>query len=498
MGVSRWLPDVIAGPRGRSALALAVYYWSIRDWYLDSVNGSDTNSGTTAGTALRTAEELSRRLAVSVPIDHAVTVHVAQGSYGTLAIRVIQTALACPFDVIGYVAYTDIGTVTSYTDRVAASNINPHLVASGVSDWTAHAGKRVDVTSGAQTGAACWVCAANPVDSGGAPLGVAVARTSRCSTPSSTGYSPSPVVPAAGSSLRLASLPHLEALSLDVVGILPNPGVTTLVNRGSRIQSLSVDAVQLNSSTKIIVDRCSVGDPIVTSRPLEGRHWFSNCLIRGMGTDLQLDCLNIYYGAIGHQNCVLAWVTLLLNSYLSGCSVQGIYLNPQQSCFVGGCGIFGAATQAAVTFGSASPTLSTVSGCWGSGNKYGLTVAKHTICSAPSVSYVTGSLGDIYLPGQTAVIPWTALPWVDGERSGEVALVAGTRQVTVPYVLSTQTIMATCKTPGGTLGFLRAYYVNSTTIQIDSLTAAGTPNNLDTSTITWRINATGDNAVIRS
>jgi hypothetical protein len=96
------------------------------------------------------------------------------------------------------------------------------------------------------------------------------------------------------------------------------------------------------------------------------------------------------------------------------------------------------------------------------------------------------------LIGAASYVPWSALPWRDGERFGEATLVAGTVDVPVPYVLSTQKITACAKTFSGAPGFLRAAYVDATTIRITSSSAT------DTSVITWHILPVGDNAVIRS
>jgi hypothetical protein len=487
MGVSRWLPDIIAGPRGRSALALAVYYWSFHDWYLDSVNGSDTNSGTTAGTSLRTAEELSRRLAVSVPIDHPVTVHMAPGAYGTLAVSVIQSALACPFNVVGTPTYTDIGTVTSYTDRVVATNTAAHLAATGAADWTPYVGRRVDVLSGASAGAVAWVAKANPH-----ALGLGVARVSRFSLRTGENIQPGAQVPLAGSALSVAVLPSIATVAISQRGTLT--GDSFFTNRGARIQNVDVGVAYLVGNGPVTLDGAKV------SKVVFGQVYTQN-------TQIALRCFvnsDESYPVIGdgvYSYCLLggtvaASYTTRGNVNLTNCLSQGKSLSLLSGSAIN-VGVFDAPSVAVVALKSETGRAY-VSGCYGRDNAGGLSLPTNTAIAYATANTITGAAGDVQLVGAGVYIPHSAVPWVDGERSGEVALVAGTKQVTVPYVLASQTIMATCKTPGGTIGFLRAFYVNSTTIQIDSLTAAGTLNNLDTSTVTWRINATGDNAVIRS
>jgi hypothetical protein len=129
-------------------------------------------------------------------------------------------------------------------------------------------------------------------------------------------------------------------------------------------------------------------------------------------------------------------------------------------------------------------------GCYGRDNAaYGVAVP-NTRSLTVGTNYLTGASGDA--KAGASAIPWTALPWLDGERSGEATLVAGTVDVPVPYVLSTQKITACAKTFSGAPGFLRAAYVDATTIRITSSSAT------DTSVITWHILPVGDNAVIRS
>ena len=132
-------------------------------------------------------------------------------------------------------------------------------------------------------------------------------------------------------------------------------------------------------------------------------------------------------------------------------------------------------------------TLNTVYGRENAG--FAVSVLEATMVLAYSCT-ITGAAGSVR--ANTTAIPWTALPWRDGERFGEATLVAGTVDVPVPYVLSTQKITACAKTFGGTPGFLSAVYVDSTTIRVTSSSAT------DTSAVTWHILPVGDNAVIRS
>jgi len=469
-------------------LDLAEYWWSYQHWYLDSANGNDYSDGASAGTALRTSEELSRRLAVPVPIDHPVTVHVAPGFYGTLAVSVIQSATACPFDVVGEVVYTDIGTVTSYTDRVAAANTASHLVASGVSDWTAHVGKLVEVTSGAQIGAVVAVAKENPHS-----LGVDVARVTRAATWNmATSLQSAGVADIAdGSGLSVMTLPTIACLAIESDSPCANSGTLVADWRGVGAFGLNAGELRLQSTAPVVVDRCTFTALACTQFSGTKSNTAHPVICRSVGDARVSQYLRLSRMAAKH--------VLFLGTGPS-------YINVSDQCYITECLSQGSTVQVEQTslndFGSFDSTGYGVSGSkvfvgymqalalYGSGNTlYGFRVQSSAKASVYT-SYLTGGSGDII--AGTSAIPWSAIPWVDGERSGEVTLVAGTADVPVPYVLSTQKMSACAKTFGGTPGFLSCYFVNATTIRITSSSAT------DTSVVTWHILPTGDNAVIRS
>ena len=485
--MSRWLPDVLVGPRGKSALKVAEYWWSYQHWYLNAATGNDFNDGATAGTALRTTEELSRRLAVSVPIDHPVTVHIAQGSYGTLAVRVIQTATACPFDVVGDVSYTDIGTVTSYTDRVIASNTASHLVASGVTDWTSHVGKRVDVMDGASAGAVAWVAKANPH-----ALGVDVARTSSFALqPSGSNYGPIVTVSAASSGISLAAIPTLRSVQIIAQSGVSVPDAAFVADRKCGLFNLAVTHGIRLDADGALVDGCDISDlrvsPVVSSLFAATRSRIS-----GMPGATSMNLCDVF-GMYCLVQSPTSIICRLYRSQLSACLLQSHSALLWEGTLFD-CGVFDRlGTSDAISLSSMTPRCGSISSAYGQGNaRAGVSLASGaTIVGAYGCS-ITGALGDVRLIGAASYVPWSALPWRDGERFGEATLVAGTVDVPVPYVLSTQKITACAKTFGGAPGFLSAVYVDATTIRITSSSAT------DTSVITWHILPVGDNAVIRS
>jgi hypothetical protein len=484
------LTDVMAARFAGLPLNYFVANWAIEHWYINAATGDDSNDGSEAH-PLATSEELTARLAVSVPIDHPVTVHVAQGSYGTLAVRVSQSTLACPFSFAGEVAYTDIGTIASYTDRVAATNTAAHLVASGVTDWAPHVGKLVLVTSGAQTGAVCAVAKSNPHSAG-----IDVARVSQFAQwSSSTALQSSSVSPAAGSGLALLTLPHIETLAVSAAAPCSNVGTPIADWAAIRLGNLSLGMVDASATSGVAVDRCTfrawaeaqfAGIRFNTAQP-----W----ICRSVGDLRASQYLRLSRIAARHV-LFLGTGPSTLNvsdqSALTNVLCQGVRTQIEQSS-MSDSGAFDAsgASGHGVSGSKVYVGYCQLFNIYGRDNaQYGARVQSVGRVSSPVANTITGALGDVV--AGTSPIPWTALPWQDGERSGEATLVAGTVDVTVPYVLSTQKMVAGYKTFGGATGSLLAKYVDATTIRIVSSSAT------DTSDITWHILPVGDNAVIRS
>jgi hypothetical protein len=126
-----------------AVLAWYLANWAVTDWYLDSVAGNDDNDGSTSGTALATAEELSRRLAIALPIAHPVTVHVAQGTYGTLLLQASLVGEATRISFFG-TAITELSTtVASYTTYSHVTRSATHVTLTNVADLTPYIGRRI-------------------------------------------------------------------------------------------------------------------------------------------------------------------------------------------------------------------------------------------------------------------------------------------------------------------------------------------------------------------
>jgi hypothetical protein len=479
-----------------AVLAWYLANWSVTDWYLDSVNGNNDNDGITAGTALATAEELSRRLAIALPIAHPVTVHVAQGTYGTLAVSVIQTAVACPFDVVGTTVLTPLGTVTSYTDRVVATKDASLLVVAGVTDWTPYVGRMVQITDGASAGAVCWIAKANPNNGAGVAQGVGTARTIKFGlSPTDDLASPAVTnkVVAAGSAISLVTLPTFGAIKISRVTMPYASGAGVVGRRGCGIRLLDVGKLALDGTGLAIVSECRVREQALQMLSIYDQVYDIHCwLSGGVGeTYMSLRSPQIVNCLLGSSTVT----TIDLQGVGGAISTSIVQTSKLQvaDCALNDVGIFdSAAAGLAVSASSGSKTIPYARNIYGRDNSHGVELTNNSRIDTNSTKVVTGTLGDLKLVTAAAYIPWSALPWVDGERSGEATLVAGTIDVTVPYVLSTQKMQVCAKTFAGTPGFLSVVYVNATTIRITSSSAT------DTSVVTWHILPVGDNVVIRS
>jgi len=130
------------------ATAANAYYqanWAVTDWYLNAVTGNDSNDGLTAGSALRTCEELGRRLGDGViRWSHNVKVHVAEGAYGTLILVYALTAGNIEFDILGEpTTVVATGTVAAYAAAVhaGAAPTGTQVTFNGIADVTPYVGR---------------------------------------------------------------------------------------------------------------------------------------------------------------------------------------------------------------------------------------------------------------------------------------------------------------------------------------------------------------------
>lgn len=130
-------------------------------WYINPLTGSDNNTGTAAtqGSGLvgpiKTAAEYVRRTGLNRPIRNPVDIYIAADLPSTDTLIITGTVSDA-----GYIrwhgtnlAISRSGTLTGYTAPVAATNTLPSVTDVLVADWTADAGKLLQLTSGPQSAA---------------------------------------------------------------------------------------------------------------------------------------------------------------------------------------------------------------------------------------------------------------------------------------------------------------------------------------------------------
>jgi hypothetical protein len=508
--MSRWLPDILRGDRGRPGISsyaqLIAYfaaYWAVTDWYLDSASGSDSNSGTSAVEALATLDELTRRLAVAVPLLHRVTVHVAQGTYdGILAFRAILSAVPFSVDVVGTPLLTVLGPVASYIDRVVLTKDGALLTVTGVADWTPYVNRMVQIVGGPSDGAVAWIAQANPKNGAGVPQGLAVARCSSFAT-MATNLGGTRVVPAAGSSVALVILPAVKKISADVRGQLPSLFANTYQDRLVLIKNLAVESVTLSGGRGLVVDACEIGNVEF----LQARNTYAQSIVRSRIKGWTgLSAVEMCMADL--QYCLIAGSLVssfkLVDGRILYSLFQGVYLILEQSLATD-VGVFD--VPAAV---GACQLLSQRSARSGMNSVYGRDNAREGIALntasvvVGSLNTVTGVVGDIRVGASVPyVLPYSSLPYLDGEQSFEATLVVPgvghlaevTSYVDVavrPMPVATQKMQASYKTFAGAVGSLRIVYIDSTTVRIVSSSAT------DVSVVCGHVLPVGDAVTFRS
>lgn len=120
----------------------------VASWFLDAAAGSDDNDGLTALTALKTTQELARRLAGLV-IGQNTTVAAAAGAYGDAAFT-FKLPDSLTFVFSGAVTSSAADTITAVTAAVPATNTRGAITGTAPV-WVDKS--RLRLTSGALSGA---------------------------------------------------------------------------------------------------------------------------------------------------------------------------------------------------------------------------------------------------------------------------------------------------------------------------------------------------------
>jgi hypothetical protein len=136
----------------------AQLYLTQTAWFVDSVNGKDTNNGLTSATAIRSLVELSRRWEGRVfnPSIGSVTVTLA-GSFATEVLAWLGVRNDIPITVQAAATLQGSGVVSAFTALAAPATDAKLTDATTPTNWAAHVGRRIRLTSGADAGSYAWV-----------------------------------------------------------------------------------------------------------------------------------------------------------------------------------------------------------------------------------------------------------------------------------------------------------------------------------------------------
>lgn len=120
-------------------------------WYVDSVSGSDANSGANAGEALKTLAELDRRLGAGTIEQPTLITLAGDFSSEVLVLRCNSgfggASGILPLGIEGVTTQLATGTITATANQTIGDPSPPQLTDPGVADWTPYLTKRLRITA---------------------------------------------------------------------------------------------------------------------------------------------------------------------------------------------------------------------------------------------------------------------------------------------------------------------------------------------------------------
>jgi hypothetical protein len=131
-------------------------------WFVDPIAGSDTNTGLTAGTALKTNAELARRWGIGTRLigqAYSVTWVSGTGTGDPVVMDVIMGP-AATLTLKGTTTVALSSTLTGFTATNRAGQVMNALVDTTVASFAAHVNKPYTITSGARAGTSGFIMAA--------------------------------------------------------------------------------------------------------------------------------------------------------------------------------------------------------------------------------------------------------------------------------------------------------------------------------------------------
>ena len=401
--------DVVTREVGDPAYAV------MENWFIDPVSGDDKHDGDSVNGALKTLDELSRRLRDQeinqttiiqllgdVPATDRPVLRLNIGDNGFVVIRGTKTPLA-------------IGTLTAVTNKNPAANQPYEITDSALADDFGPlglVGKQIRLTGGAQEGATAWIAK---------DLTGKKARVSFWS-----------IEPLAVQGMNLWSTPTNAPVDSPYV-------VEQMSSVDDLLLDVCISTEWVASSCKLVIEDLTInpGDDRVTRFRSTGSYYgvaFKNCSLGNLvpvGSPLRtLGCKHSFAGfyQAGTYELNYALVTWTCDVYagsamlLRGCFLQdaGIYTFGQGHIYVSGdLGIMDCPYDA--VYLSSGGGVVRLGSLWGSGNAdFGCNVLAGSALYYTSVPTITGVSGDAKIGGTART--WAQIPYI--EPANNAAIVA--------------------------------------------------------------------------
>jgi hypothetical protein len=454
-------------------------------WYVSST-GNDENDGYTSGTALKTIDEVQRRWGLNPVLLQSTSIYLANGDYGTTQ-KTLQYSLSQPkqiLEIVGTPSSALISdTVGTYTTQSFVTN-RPYLITGNtITDWTPYVGKRIRFTV---SGAISYVLLQNPFGLGNSTAEITQPILEPVSPYSIAVALPTEFTPTGGLAFVVENLPTIVGLTL-----IDNTSPTSLTD-GS-----------FNHWPSTVVKSVSVAHLAVqrnTQEALGVLVWGSQ--LYAVGTTLSSNSVHVWgcfitimdyvTSSVSYYDCgfktgipsIYPYVATLGPAQFVRCVFEGIGLFiTYTGVWLDQCGIFNSTGDGISTLGQAYE-LFLGDGIYGSGNVYGITIAKETKVfvhnGGSGQTKITGASGDLRISG-IGTFSWASVPFNNksGSSTTAIALVAGSVAISITNLPTDAQVSAWYTTNTDPQGILRITSQTTSGFTITSTCSS------DTNSVEW-------------
>jgi len=490
-----WFSTPALGPIDALNAAYAAN-WAVTDWYIDNVTGSDSNNGTTAGTALQHCAELNRRLGPWAIWNQSVTVHIlANGAVDPLVIRGELTTAGTKVTAIGTATTLSTFVLASFTQlnhNVGGVPNGPQITGTGVLAWTPN--QRLRQTTGTHAGTTAWLLA---------DLGAGQALTCLWATFPTSTHAADGLDPQVGETIAIETLSSAPAIDMQIAcawNAWPdaanyyNDRCASIVDlyttrslranvEGQTGYSLWITGGYHNGTVEVPSgdapgSRVSFSRALMAPRNPNSQEWYY-CGVVGCdapnqsSTRVELGGSMTLLNTIAHGVNLMtqAGTTYLSNVFLHAFPAYGVYVH----------------------FGSHLTLDTGLSGRSAAADSVGVSLSNgcRVSTSVGTTLNLSGAAGDVKLrSGAPLILTWAQMAAAadDFAQHGITPpLAGGTATVTVPYYDPViQQVTATHADPSGTTGTLSVRQTSTTSFVISSSAGAA-----DTSTVRWMMSPLG-------